>query len=137
MSVLLQEAIAIGKQLSTTEKVQLIQSVSGLLSEELSGQFIPTEAPRPANASTTHREQIEQNGSIVQRKDEAHPTWTEEALQELLKPKPKSGAEIVELLSKLDLSSWQEQDIPDVVEWLQQQRTQSRRLRQAQWDALD
>lgn len=60
--------------------------------------------------------------------------WSEAEVREMIKPKPKTGAEIVALIDQLDLSEWQQMDIPDVTEWLKERRQQELRKRGIEWD---
>ena len=49
--------------------------------------------------------------------------WTNDQIQQMLTPKPRTGHEIVELgLQSGAIGSWQDMDIADPVEWLKQQR---------------
>lgn len=130
--LLLLEACALSKQLSLTQKAQLIEWLSGDLRQALVDQA----AESPLNGADAHHDA---RPSIAndQAWAEVEPTWTAAEIHALMQPDPKTGAEIVALAQTLDLSSWQEQDIPDVVEWLHHQREQQRLQRQAQWDALE
>lgn len=145
---LLQEARTISKQLSAGEKIQLIEWLSVQLRQEFDATPRATEPDTPTgNDEFTNGHDNPQHGNaqhvttepaaLDPSSDEVSPTWTDEEIQAMMKPEPKTGAEIVALLQKLDLSSWEEQEIPDVVEWLQDQREQSSRQRQAQWGAMD
>ncbi len=117
--LLLQEARTIGQQLSATEKAQLIEWLSIQLRQEL-------DATQRESSDLDTQDKIERGSNVHQHADlpteEVPATWTDEEIRVLMKPDPKTGAEIVALLQTLDLSSWQEQDIPDVVEWLQDRR---------------
>jgi hypothetical protein len=62
--------------------------------------------------------------------------WTQEELRELMRPEPKRGAEIVQLLDRLDLSEWKAMDIPDVVDWVNERRQQAAQRRMQQWAEL-
>jgi hypothetical protein len=56
--------------------------------------------------------------------------WTDEELAELLKIEPKSGAEALAELEKLDSiygNPWTEKGITDSVEWVLEQRRKNRR----------
>lgn len=50
-----------------------------------------------------------------------------------MRPEPKTGAEIAELIDRLDLRAWKAMDIPDVVEWLNRQRQEEMQRRVFQW----
>lgn len=135
--ILLQEARSIGEQLSATEKAQLIEWLSIQLRQELDAEHEASELDAQNENSPTvngHSHTVNQHADLST--EEGPDPWTDEEIRALMKPEPKTGAEIVALLQQVDLSSWQEQDIPDVVEWLQNRREQSRRLRQAQWNTL-
>lgn len=137
--LLLQEARMIGKQLSVAQKAQLIEWLSRDLHQALLEQTETTNGvtpPRPLNGHDNGHD-LRTSTSVDQGLDEVEPTWTEAEIRALMKPDPKTGAEIVALSKKLDLSSWQAQELPDVVEWLNNQREQQRLQRQAQWDALE
>jgi len=60
--------------------------------------------------------------------------WTETEIREWLKPEPRTSAAIVALLDRLDLGEWQAMNIPDVVEWLKEQRQQDAVKRGLYWD---
>jgi hypothetical protein len=60
-------------------------------------------------------------------------TWTEEELEELkelLKPDPKTGAEIVALGLT---GTWADLDIVDSVEWVEELRRKRKERRNIQW----
>lgn len=139
--LLLQEARTIGKQLSVAQKAQLIEWLSRDLHQALVAQSDATVVlGRPLNGHDNGYENghdLRTSITVGQELDAVEPTWTEAEIRELMKPDPKTGAEIVALSKTLDLSSWQEQEIPDVVEWLHNQREQQHLQRQAQWDALE
>jgi hypothetical protein len=54
--------------------------------------------------------------------------WTEAELRELMRPDPKSGAEIAAMIEsgEVDTSVWAAMEIPDVVEWIKNLRQQER-----------
>jgi len=54
--------------------------------------------------------------------------WTAEELRELMRPDPKSGAEIAAMIEsgEIDTSVWAAMDILDVAEWVQGLRRQER-----------
>ncbi|MEZ4735243.1 MAG: hypothetical protein R3E79_49745 [Caldilineaceae bacterium] len=122
-------------ELSAVEKAQLVEWLGLALRQEL----LAGEATQP-------REGTHQNGANgFAETNELTPQneipweeqpWTEEELRELMRPDPKTGAEIVELLDRLDLSEWEAMDIPDVVEWLSEQRRQETQRRTQQWAKL-
>jgi hypothetical protein len=58
--------------------------------------------------------------------DDAIPLWTDEELAELIKPNPKTGAEIVALGHT---GGWEHKGIEDSVEWLAELRRQRREKR--------
>ena len=120
--------------LSTPEKAQLVEwlgeaLVSELLTimpkaaKEASAAYITVAdqdpAVVPANNGEVHHTMPEQDEIPWEERP-----WTEAEIRELMKPEPKTGAEIAALIDQLDLSEWQAMDIPDVVEWLKEQRHQ-------------
>ena len=54
--------------------------------------------------------------------------WTAEELRELMRPDPKTGAEIAAMIEsgEVDTSVWAAMEIPDVVEWVEELRRQER-----------
>ena len=48
--------------------------------------------------------------------------WTEEELQQLLTPEPKTGAEIAAMLAQMPPIEFVDPEITDPVEWVQTQR---------------
>lgn len=138
----LQEARTLSEQLSAAEKIQLIEWLSVQLRQEFDAPRRATDLSAPAGNDkfanghgNTHHD-ASKTSTTDAALDQA-ATWTDEEIQAMMKSAPKTGPEIVALLQKLDLRSWEEQEIPDVVEWLEDRRAQSRRLRQAQWDTID
>lgn len=134
---LLQEARIIGEQLSVTEKIQLIEWLSIQLRREINTTQHVIEPDEITDGDGNTKHGTTDAEVIAPFIDDISLTWTDEEIRTMMKPHPKTGPEIVALLQKLDLSSWEGQDIPDVVEWLQDRRNQSRLQRQAQWDAID
>lgn len=120
--VLMHEARAISEQLSVTEKVQLIEWLSVQLQQELeAASYSPDNTVRNGNShQSTH--------SSTKPADEVVPTWTEAEIEEMMKPNPKSGAEIAAMIEsgEIDTSIGAEIDIPDVVAWLENLRHQER-----------
>lgn len=123
--LLLQEARTIGEQLSVTQKAQLIEWLSRDLHQAL------VEQPETATVVTPHP----LNGhdlrtSIPGGQDlaEVEPTWTAAEIRALMKPDPKTGAEIAAMIESgaIDTSIGAELDIPDVVKWLENLRRQER-----------
>lgn len=116
--VLLQEARTISERLSSTEKIQLIEWLSVQLREELeTAPALSESATRNGNADIA-----------TEPADDIAPTWTEAEIQEMMKPNPKSGAEIAARIEsgEIDTSIGAEIDIPDVVAWLENLRRQER-----------
>jgi hypothetical protein len=58
--------------------------------------------------------------------EEPQPLWTDEELAELIKPDPKTGAEIIALGHT---GGWEHKGIEDSVEWVQELRRQRRENR--------
>lgn len=124
--------------LSVNEKVGLIEWLGATVGRELRTKPLITRkkgskavkatqpAPPPLNGSTTHLPVME---SAPEER-----SWTEAEIRELMKPDPKTGAEIVAMIEQLDLREWQEEDIPDVVEWLKKQRHEEAMRRGIYWD---
>ncbi|RMF81310.1 MAG: hypothetical protein D6737_05445 [Chloroflexi bacterium] len=54
------------------------------------------------------------------------PMWTEEELDAMLRPNPKTGAEIVALGHT---GGWEDMEITDSVEWVKEQRRKRREKR--------
>ncbi len=111
--LLLQEARTIGQQLSVVQKAQLIEWLSSDLHQAL------VEQPETATVVTLqplNGHDLRASITTDQDPDEVEPTWTAAEIRELMKPEPKTGAEIVALSKTLDLRSWREQEIPDVTD---------------------
>jgi hypothetical protein len=127
--------------LSVVEKAQLIEWLGAGLRQELLADQAKQQAPTTPEPEMTHH-----NGATGFVKTAAsapqdeipweEQPWTAEELRELMQPDPKSGAEIVQLLERLDLSEWEAMDIPDVVEWVNEQRRQATQRRIQQWAEL-
>jgi hypothetical protein len=117
----LEQAKQLTSTLSAVEKVKLIEWLGAVLVQELSTQSIY----RQANGS----EQSVANPAPDAADDvpwEERP-WTEEEIRLLMKPNPKTGAEIAAWLeANPDTGGWAEMDIPDVVEWVRELRRQMR-----------
>ena len=62
---------------------------------------------------------------IIEPVDDEAP-WTDEEIDELLRPEPKTGAEIVQNLA---IGSWSDLGIKDGVEWVEEQRRKRREKR--------
>ena len=127
--LLLQEARTIGKQLSVAQKAQLIEWLSSDLHQALVAQTETTSVitPHPLNG---HDNGYDLGISITtdQDLDEVEPTWTAAEISALMKPDPKTGAEIAAMIEsgEIDTSIGAELDIPDVVKWLENLRRQER-----------
>ena len=123
--LLLQEARTIGKQLSVAQKAQLIEWLSSDLHQALVEQTETTSAvtPHPLNGHGLY-----ESVTTDQDLDEVEPTWTEAEIRALMKPDPKTGAEIAVMIEsgEIDTSIGAELDIPDVVKWLENLRRQER-----------
>lgn len=135
-AMVLDQVKQLSGNLSTSEKAQMIEWLSVSLQQELTGAGV-------AIAVATHRADQSngaaayQNGTptraaatdeaLAETSLEERP-WTEEEIRELMRPKPKTGAEIAAMIEsgEVDTSVWAEMDIPDVVEWLQNLRHQER-----------
>lgn len=134
--------------LSLVEKAHLIEWIGTDLKQTLAlgnpAQPDPGAIPVERNEDTAHSNGT--NGFISHRmrdggEDQAglsweERPWTEAELRELMRPDPKTGAEIVALLDRLELSDWETLDIPDVVEWVKEQRRQETQRRTLQWAEL-
>jgi hypothetical protein len=128
--------------LSSVEKAHLIEWLgAGLRQELLANEAALPHEPVAPDQDMAYRNGI--NGSA--KTDEIAPQgevsweeqpWTAEELRELMRPDLKTGAEIVELLDRLDLSEWEAMDVPDVVEWVKEQRHQAMQRRISQWAEL-
>lgn len=132
----------ITSNLSTVEKAQLIEWLGANLRQALLADE-PSQPHVPTTPAYDEAHLHDANGFIPTQaltppnelpwKDQP---WTEEELRELMRPNPKTGAEIVQLLERLDLSEWEAMDIPDVVEWVNMQRRQATQRRMQQWAEL-
>lgn len=128
--------------LSAVEKAQLIEWLgAGLHSELLADQAVQQGGHVAADHGVTHLNGT--NGLVktdeVASQDEIpweEQPWTAEELRELMRPDPKTGAEIVQLLDRLDLSEWEAMDIPDAVAWVNERRRQAAQRRMQQWAEL-
>jgi hypothetical protein len=128
--------------LSVVEKAHLVEWLgAGLQHELLTDKVIQQDesvAPDHAVAHPNGTNGLVKTDEIASQDEiswEEQP-WTAEELRELMRPAPKSGAEIVQLLDRLDLSEWETMDIPDVVEWVNERRQQATQRRMQQWAEL-
>jgi hypothetical protein len=126
--------------LSMAEKAQLIEWLGGELRQELARQSPESVAPE---YDGTHRNEINGFTKTAQLlpQDEIpweEQPWTAEELHELMCPDPKTGAEIAAMIEsgEVDTSVWAAMDIPDVVEWINEQRHQRMQRRTEQWVEL-
>lgn len=128
--------------LSVVEKAHLIEWLgAGLQHELLAGKAIQQGERVTPDQGVMHHNGT--NGLVkpdeVASQDEIsweEQPWTAEELRELMRPEPKTGAEIVQLLERLDLSEWEAMDIPDAVEWVNERRRQATQRRMQQWAEL-
>lgn len=108
--------------LSPVEKVQLIEWLGAAVVQELTNQSSDHQANGGTGADA---------GPPPAATDalpwEERP-WTEEEIRALVKPDPKTGAEIAAMIEsgEIDTSEWAALNLPDSVEWVRQQRRQLR-----------
>ncbi|MCE7988469.1 MAG: hypothetical protein DYG89_45505 [Caldilinea sp. CFX5] len=120
--------------LSVVEKAQLIEWLGAGL-----GQELMADTPLQQRvAGVDEYKGMHRNGTNdFAKTDEAvqpreipweEQPWTAEELRELMRPDPKSGAEIAAMIEsgEVDTSVWAAMDIPDVVEWVQELRRRER-----------
>lgn len=128
--------------LSVVEKAQLVEWLGAGLRQEL----VADKAIQPNAPTAPMSEEAQHQGANGFTPPPAltplnaipweEQPWTAEELRELMRPDPKTGSEIVQLLDRLDLSEWEAMDIPDVVEWVNMQRRQAAQRRMQQWAEL-
>lgn len=128
--------------LSVVEKVQLVEWLGADLRQEL----LADETVQQQESAAPEAEITPHNGrngfantdelALQHEMPWVEQPWTEQELRELMRPDPKTGAEIVQLLDRLDLSEWVAMDIPDVVEWIHEQRRQETERRMQRWAEL-
>lgn len=131
---LLQEARTIGEQLSVLEKIQLIEWLSAQLRQEFdTPQRTPAlGAPAGTDELTNGHGNAQHYTTVAVTVepaiDEVPPTWTDEEIQAMMKPSPKTGAEIAAMLEsgEIDTSVGAELEIDNVVTWLEDLRRQER-----------
>jgi len=126
--------------LSLVEKAQLIEWLGAGLRQELAPHMgvASTHGVEPVEHSeeTAHRNGINGLASHSVQDDgegqdelawEERP-WTKAELRELMRPDPKTGAEIAAMIEsgEVDTSVWAAMEIPDVVEWVKDLRRQER-----------
>jgi len=128
--------------LSVVEKAQLVEWLGADLRQALLTDLTvhPQESPATADEVKPHNglngfANTDESASKHEVPWEEQP-WTEQELRDLMRPEPKTGAEIVQLLDRLDLSEWVAMDIPDVVEWINEQRRPETERRMQQWAEL-
>ena len=126
--------------LSLVEKAQLIEWLGAGLRQELAPDrgVVSTHGVEPVERSeeTAHRNGLNGFAShSVQdgREDQAELSWeerpwTEAELRELMRPDPKTGAEIAAMIEsgEVDTSVWAAMEITDTVEWVKDLRRQER-----------
>lgn len=119
--------------LSGVEKAQLIEWLGAGLCQELLADQAGQQASTTPERETAHHNGA--NGLVktaeLASQDEIpweEQPWTQEELRELMRPDPKSGAEIAAMIEsgEVDTSVWAAMNIPDVVEWVQELRRQER-----------
>lgn len=113
--------------LSSVEKAYLIEWLGAGLRQEL----LASEAAYQQPLIVEDQDAVHRNGINGSAKTEAitqphersweEQPWTAAELRELMRPDPKTGAEIAAMIEsgEVDTSVWAAMDIPDVVEWLQ------------------
>lgn len=128
--------------LSVVEKAHLVEWLgAGLQHELLTDKVIQQGESVAPDHTVAHHNGT--NGLVktdeIASQDEIpweEQPWTAEELRDLMRPDPKTGAEIVQLLDRLDLSEWEAMDIPDAVAWVNERRQQARQRRMQQWAEL-
>jgi hypothetical protein len=124
--------------LSGVEKARLIEWLAAGLCQEL----LADQADQQESTTSEHDTAYDNGASGFAKQAELasqdeipweEQPWTQEELRELMRPDPKSGAEIAAMLEQMDLREWQAMDIPDVVEWLHKQRQEERQQRVSRW----
>jgi hypothetical protein len=124
-------------ELSVNEKVGLVEWLGATLGRELAATSVKRKKRSKAAQAARSAAPVvngDVGGAAVAAIEEEERPWTEDEIRELMKPDPKTGAEIVAMLEQLDLREWQEMDIPDVVEWLKKQRHEEAVRRGIYWD---
>ncbi len=122
--------------LSVNEKVGLVEWLGATLGQDLATPSLKRKKRRKVAKATKPTASTNNGGtthpSVAEIPWEERP-WTEAEIKELMKPDPKTGAEIAAWLeANPDTGGWGEMDIPDVVEWVKDLRHKISR-RQA-WD---
>ncbi|MEZ4615658.1 MAG: hypothetical protein R2867_09115 [Caldilineaceae bacterium] len=107
----LQEARMISEQLSVTEKIQLIEWLSVQLRQALDTPRQPADPDaQPQNGVSTnghnhtHHDAIE-TSTIDASTDQTAATWTDEEIRAMMKPTPKTGAEIAAMLESGEIDT--------------------------------
>lgn len=120
--------------LSVVEKAHLIEWLgAGLGQELLAGKALQQGESVTPDPGITHYNganglvKTDEPASQDEIPWEEQP-WTEQELRELMRPDPKTGAEIAAMIEsgEVDTSVWAAMDIPDVVEWVETLRRQER-----------
>ena len=132
--LILQEARAIGERLSATEKIELIEWLRIQLCQEVNTSQSAIEADAPTRSDEFpnghDNTQYDATGSaaLIPSVDEVPPTWTDEEIRVMMRPNPKTGAEIAAMLEsgEIDTSVGAELEIADVVTWLEDLRRRER-----------
>lgn len=125
----LQEARMISEQLSVTEKIQLIEWLSIQLRQALDTPRQPADPDaQPQNGVSTNGHNHVHHDTIETSTDQTAVTWTDEEIRAMMKPTPKTGAEIAAMLEsgEIDTTVGREMEISDVVTWLENLRRQER-----------
>lgn len=120
--------------LSVVEKAQLVEWLGADLRQALLTDLTvhPQESPATEDEVKPHNglngfANTDESASKREVPWEEQP-WTEQELRELMRPEPKTGAEIAAMIEsgEVDTSVWAAMDIPDVVEWVNNLRQQER-----------
>lgn len=125
---LLQEAKKISGKLSDAEKMQLFDWLSSQLHQDLEDQQAQTAKDEQTKVHATNGHSTQSTSAAAAVDEEVETPWTLEEVQAMIKPEPKSGAQIAAMIrsGEIDTSIGAEMEIPDVVVWLENLRRQER-----------
>lgn len=127
-TTLLQKAKEISGKLSDAEKVQLFDWLSSQLYQDQKSQQTQPVKDEQTRIHTANGHSTNPTTAAVYDEEDVETPWTLDEVQAMIRPDPKSGAEIAAMIKsgEIDTSIGAEMEISDVVVWLENLRRQER-----------
>jgi hypothetical protein len=125
---LLQEAKHIGEQLSTPEKVELIDWLTSQLPQNPEIHHSKSASSHQLAPHAAHGHFATSPQPVDRLGEEDLAEWTIEEVRAMIHPAPKTGAEIAAMIEsgEIDTNVGAELEVPDAVTWLENLRRQER-----------